>query len=128
MGILERYEEKNLLFSEAISPTIVYLAEDKIDKKSVVKKVIVKDRLLNDQAIRLAKQECEIHSLMNHSNIVKLYNYCETKDNFHLYLEYCDKEAYLANKILEQHTPIGNKDKYISYAQEILEGLHYVHN
>lgn len=48
MGILDRYVEKNLLFSEAISPTLIFLAEDKIDKKSVVKKVIVKDKLLNE--------------------------------------------------------------------------------
>ena len=127
VGIINRYIEKSLIFAEPISPTQVFLVEDKIDKQAVVKKIIRKDRLLNAQAFKLAKQECEIHSLMNHSNIVKLFNYCETESDFHLYLEYCDKSSYLANKILDEHTPIGKKDKLISYIQDILEGLSYIH-
>lgn len=37
---------------------------------------------------------------------------------------------YLNDKviILQRHTPINNNDKLISYAQDILEGLKYIHN
>lgn len=54
-------------------------------------------------------------------------------------MEYCDKASYLSDKILEVsilgdsqsiyqcHTPIGNNDKMVSYVQDILEGLKYVH-
>lgn len=38
---------------------------------------------------------------MKHNNIVELYNYTETKEDFVLYMEYCDKASYLSNKILE---------------------------
>lgn len=38
---------------------------------------------------------------MDHENIVKLLNYTETSDEYVLYLEFCDKADYLANKVLE---------------------------
>ena len=38
---------------------------------------------------------------MEHDNIVKLYDYTETNDEYLLYMEYCDKGDYLAQKILE---------------------------
>lgn len=38
---------------------------------------------------------------MKHSNIVELYNYTETEDEYVLFMEYCDKASYFANKILE---------------------------
>lgn len=38
---------------------------------------------------------------MEHENVVKLYEYTETKDEFVLYMEYCDLAGYLPDKILE---------------------------
>ena len=38
---------------------------------------------------------------MHHSNIVKLYDYTETKEEYMLFMEYCDRADYLAAKILE---------------------------
>jgi hypothetical protein len=38
---------------------------------------------------------------MNHSNVVKLYDYTETKNEYVMYMEFCDKPDYLSNKILE---------------------------
>jgi len=38
---------------------------------------------------------------MSHSNIVKLYDYTETKEEYMLFMEYCDRADYLASKILE---------------------------
>jgi len=42
-------------------------------------------------------------------------------------MEYCDRPTYFSDKILEQHTPIGNNTKLLTYAEDILEGLKYVH-
>lgn len=38
---------------------------------------------------------------MDHENVVKLYEYTETKDEYVMYMEYCDRAGYLADKILE---------------------------
>lgn len=67
----------------------------------MIKKIILKDKLLNPIATKFAKQECAIHSLMDHDNVVKLYEYTETQDEYVLYMEYCDKANYFADKILE---------------------------
>jgi serine/threonine protein kinase len=47
-----------------------------------------------------------IHSQMSHDNIVKLFEYTETKDEYLLYMEYCDKADHLAAKILEVTFPV----------------------
>ncbi len=67
----------------------------------MIKKVIQKDKLLNPLAYKFAKQECAIHSMMDHQNVVKLYNYTETQQEYVLFMEFCDKYDYLSNKILE---------------------------
>lgn len=38
---------------------------------------------------------------MNHSNVVKLFDYTETNDEYILYMEYCDKANHLAEKVLD---------------------------
>ena len=36
---------------------------------------------------------------MSHDNVVELYNYTETEDEFLLFMEYCDRGAYLSDRI-----------------------------
>lgn len=61
----------------------------------------MKDRLINPIAKKFAIQECTIHSHLDHDNIPKLFGYTETKDEYVLYMELCDRADYLASKILE---------------------------
>jgi len=42
-------------------------------------------------------------------------------------MEYCDKANYFSDKIIDRLTPIGNKGKLLTYAEDILEGLDYTH-
>ena len=42
---------------------------------------------------------------MKHENIVNLYEYTETKEEYVLFMEYCDKGAHLSQKILEVSYP-----------------------
>lgn len=43
-------------------------------------------------------------------------------------MEYADMADHISNKILEEHTPIGNQDKLKSYAADMLEALKYIHS
>jgi serine/threonine protein kinase len=63
----------------------------------------------------------------NHNNVVKLYADRETDTDFEFYLEHCDMENYLAEKILERTNPVGNPEKLLSYSRDILQGLNYIH-
>ena len=56
---------------------------------------------MNPLAKKFAMQECAIHSQLKHQNIVNLFEYTETKDEYVLFMEYCDKGAHLSQKILE---------------------------
>lgn len=38
---------------------------------------------------------------MDHQNIVKLYDSVETKNEYVMYMEYCDKASQLSEKINE---------------------------
>lgn len=75
-----------------------------------------------------ARAECGIHEqVSNHANIVKLYDHGETDNEFQMYMEYCDKADSLTDKIRERLTPVGNNQKLLSYAEDILQGLKHVH-
>ena len=43
-------------------------------------------------------------------------------------MEYANKRDYLANKILEEHTPIKNQIKLRQWTEDCLEALNYMHN
>ena len=63
----------------------------------------------------------------NHNNVVKLYADRESETDFEFYLEYCDRENYLADKILERKNPVSSTEKLLSYSRDILQGLDYIH-
>eukprot|EP00347_Sterkiella_histriomuscorum_P022527 403338154 len=128
IGIMDRYVEHKLIYNELISSTKILLTKDIQNDRDVIKKVIVKDKLCDQKGHDFAIRECALHSQLHHENIVKLFDYTETKQDYILYMEYCDKADYLPQKILECHTPINNTQKLQSYAQDTLEGLSYIHN
>lgn len=44
-----------------------------------------------------------------------------------MYLEYCDKANSYTDKIRERLTPVKNNSKLLSFAEDVLQGLKYVH-
>lgn len=64
-------------------------------------------------------KEIEIHSIMNHPNVVKMYDYSIINKPM-LILEYC-------KKTLERATN-NNKHKIKSYMYSTLKGLNYIHS
>lgn len=93
---------------------------------------------MSEVQYRYAQQECIIHSnIGRHDNIVELFHYTESKDEFVLLMEYCNDAGYFEDKIeqvrfkmfknLQRFTPIKNQDKLISYSSDILVGLSHLH-
>jgi hypothetical protein len=55
---------------------------------------------MSDVQHRYAQQECIIHSNVgHHENIVELYHYTESKEEFVLLMEYCNDAGYFEEKI-----------------------------
>lgn len=47
-----------------------------------MKKIIQKDKLLNELSHQFARQECSVHHSLNHENVIKLYEYTETPKDY----------------------------------------------
>jgi len=56
---------------------------------------------MNEVQLGYARQECMIHSQMNHENIVELYDYTENDKEIVLLMEFCNDANYFENKIEE---------------------------
>ena len=55
---------------------------------------------MHEDTWKYAKQECGIHEMVsNHNNVVKLYDQAENEKEFQMFMEYCDKGDYFADKI-----------------------------
>lgn len=118
---LASFVPQTVLYDEALSATQVTLVKDEETDLDVIKKVIRKSKLMTPENVMYAERESSIHEMVsNHDNIVKLYDKNETENEFQMYMEYCDKADSLTDKIRERLTPVGNNQKLLSYAEDIL--------
>ncbi len=56
---------------------------------------------MSPEQIESAKRECVIQSALKHPNVVQLYEYTETDDDFRIFMEYMNMPDYLSEKIEE---------------------------
>lgn len=91
-------------------------------------KTIEKEKIsCSELAVTFAKREAAIHAQMDHPNIVKAFHYGETDKNYCLYMEYAGYGSdYLSRRVLGKNKAI--KDEKLSiWAQDILQGISYMH-
>jgi len=80
-------EKKKILGSGAFGE--VYLAINKIDKKSYAIKVMEKKKIIDSGAsLDIIRREIDIHQRINHENIVKVHAHFENEKYFYLIMEY----------------------------------------
>ena len=64
---------------------------------------------------------------MDHPNIVQAFHYAETDKNYCIYMEYAGYGSdYLSRRVLGKNKPIKD-EKLKIWAQDILYGIHYMH-
>ena len=64
---------------------------------------------------------------MDHPNIVKAFHYGETERHFCLYMEYAGYGSnYLSRRVLTKNKPV-KEDKLSIWANDILQGMWYMH-
>lgn len=54
---------------------------------------------MNEVQKDYAKRECIIHSQLKHENVVELFDYTETDQEYVLLMEFCNDAEYFENKI-----------------------------
>jgi len=105
---------------------VVYEATVKQTKQKVALKVLDKEQLERDSMILQVKQEVEIHSRLNHPNILKLYGYFYDPKRIYLVLEFaCGGELYQAMKkqpAMKFSEPVASR-----YIAQLASALAYCH-
>jgi len=107
--IIKKYATVSQIFAHPMSPTIVTLVKNLSENtvfflifynmKVLVSKSVQKKKLVSPEQIESAKRECVIQSALNHPNLVKMYEYTETEDDFRIFMEYMNMPDYLSEKI-----------------------------
>lgn len=65
----------------------------------------MKNKLVSEVQHKYARQECMIHSQLNHENVVKLFDYTEDDSQFVLLMEYCNDAGYFEDKLENVSSP-----------------------
>ena len=107
----------------------VYLVRKIIDNKLYVAKKIDLKTLDPDDGDKYIKNEKKIMELLNHKNIVHLYDYFEEQDSAHFIIEYCNGGSLKSH--LEAHKskykrPFNQKMVQL-FGKPIIEGLNHIH-
>ena len=99
---------------------VVYMAKSTIFKNIVAMKVIKKRENMNNVLI---KNEIDILKKLSHPNIVRIYEFYESKNNFYLINEYCSG-GELYNYI--NHSKLNEQQLSVLFYQ-VFSGLCYLH-
>ena len=103
----------------------VYLVTNKFNNKKYALKVINKNKLMQIYSdCRLVQNEVEIHSKLNHPNIIRLYNMKETENEIQILLEYAEKGSLFD---LIQKTNGLDELKAFEYFIQIVNAVYFIH-
>ncbi len=97
----------------------IYFAKNTKDNKDYAIKHIKKNLISPDKIYK----EIEIHLLLNHPNILKLYDYKEDNNSFFLILDLCKMNL----KTCIKNNLIKNENDIFNIFIQILDGIHFLH-
>lgn len=94
-------------------------------KEIDLRKINTTKNSLIENKIASFDKEIKILSSLNHKNIIKYYSTNRTKDEFHIFLEFCIGGSIA--KMLETYKRFP-ENVIRKYTRQILEGLEYLHS
>lgn len=102
----------------------VLLAKDRRTREKFAVKVIRKDNT-ELRAQTLIQRELDILRLVNHQNVVRLYDLFDTQDKLYFVLEYMSGGALY--EVLSAHNVHFSEERASCILKNILQGLSYLH-
>ena len=103
----------------------VYLVTHNTTKKKYALKVMNKHKLLQTYGdCKLIYNEIEIHSKLNHPNIIRLYNVSETEEEINILLEYAENGNLYS---LIQNEKGFSEYKAYKYFIQIVNAVYFLH-
>ncbi|KAJ1533643.1 MAP microtubule affinity-regulating kinase 1, partial [Nowakowskiella sp. JEL0078] len=103
----------------------VKLAIHRLTNQKVAVKIIDKEKLPDEYSVRNLHREVEVMRLLNHRNIIKLYEVIETKRELNLVLEYAS-----GGEILDYIVAHGRlkENEAKKFARQIVSALEHCHS
>ncbi len=103
----------------------VYLVTHNITKKKYALKVINKHKVIQSYGnCDLIHNEIDIHSKLNHPNIIKLYNMLETEEEINILLEYAQNGSLYS--LIKQENGFSENEAY-KYFIQIVNAVYFLH-
>ena len=103
----------------------VYLVKDNLSTKQYALKVINKHKLMQTYGnCNLIHNEIDIHSKLNHPNIIRLYNVSETDDEINILLEYAKNGSLYS--LIQQEKGFSERKAY-KYFIQIVNAVYFLH-
>ena len=94
----------------------------------MVQKTIEKDKIAGSRlAMAFAERESAVHLQMDHPNIVKAFHCAQNSKAYSIYMEYAGYGSdYLSRQVIRKNKAIKDA-KMVVWAQDILQGIWYLH-
>ncbi len=103
----------------------VKLGIHKTTKEKVAIKILEKSKIKEKDDLERIIREMEILNKLNHPNIAKVYEICESDEYFFIIMEYCSG-GELFNYIVRNHRLTEEESSYFFY--QIINCLEYIHS
>jgi serine/threonine protein kinase len=103
---------------------IVYRARQRSDQQIVAIKVIRKDRLQHEEAVRRFRREAQAAARLSHPNIVKVFDFDRAGDTHYLVMEYVD--GITLERLIEQQGPLAIPQA-CDFIRQAALGLQHAH-
>ncbi|CAI2373301.1 unnamed protein product [Moneuplotes crassus] len=104
----------------------VYLAREKKTKFIVALKILDKKKIRECHIEHQIKREIENQCLINHKNILKMYEFFWDDNSIYLILEYSQCELY--QHLINQPDKKYSESRAANYIKQVAEALHYLHS
>lgn len=119
----DRYQLKKLIGSGGMAN--VFEAEDLVEHRIVAVKLLKKEYLTNEEFIRRFRNESRVISVLDHPNIVKVYDVNFTGEDQYIVMEYID--GVTLNQYIHHQGQLRWKDA-VHFLQQILKALQHAHD
>ena len=118
-----RYEVQEIIGVGGMS--VVYKAYDNVDDRIVAVKILKDEFLQNDDFVRRFKNESKAISLLNHPNIVKVYDVSVSETLQYIVMEYVDGMT-LREYLNERGGKLTSRET-VHFISQILKALDHAH-
>ena len=102
----------------------VFEAKDLVEDRQVAVKILKEEYLTNDEFVRRFRNESKVISVLDHSNVVKVYDVNFTGAEQYIVMEYID--GITLNQYIRHEGMLRWKDT-IHFATQILKALEHAH-